>query len=519
MPIIIFLTYIFSITHAAENASCLGFPREYEITHNAEMIFSEAHLPAEAKREELFKDAARFQNFYAFAEMASFQRPQSIKMGGYDVDRIQITITGTEKVPYPYELIVDRKAPPVFQSEVQAYLGRVTNAKGIKKGSPGLKVSYTFSTKLSLCQLTEAPLVRLNWPLPLEPYFAFFITPPNQRVKMRNPAYGEGFGSPCGKAEQIGPKGQVLPYALWYYWSPYNKGTSSDGNAFECASVMKEGVDWKDVSPQLVNSQMTAREPRLTFLKEKKTPLKMSFLFSAHKNEYFKSMTELQQLTLKQLVADFLKTQDFIVAKNKLPNEKYDQGISAMLIFLWNLERNSIIKSHTIKTTPLSVDIRIKGVLKQSVKPYEMQVFLAPNDIFQDGHTLFTNEFVRALSQDDVVIYTGHASLGSALFEGIQKSNHALRENNAPPSYQFISLLTCGGAHYYPPSRFNFHGKSIKRDFVYSTGVFTESTNVGAVTLLGVIDQAMRQEKWPAFQSWVGIAKYNNFLTYHLSDQ
>ncbi|MFN9112946.1 MAG: hypothetical protein ACK5XN_23005, partial [Bacteroidota bacterium] len=87
-----------------------------------------------------------------------------------------------------------------------------------------------------------------------------------------------------------------------------------------------------------------------------------------------------------------------------------------------------------------------------------------------------------------------------------------------PPSYQFISLLTCGASNYYPPSRFKFHNKKIKRDFILSTGVFTESTNVVAVTILGVIDQAMRQEKWPAFQSWAGISKTDNFLTYQRSD-
>ena len=45
-----------------------------------------------------------------------------------------------------------------------------------------------------------------------------------------------------------------------------------------------------------------------------------------------------------------------------------------------------------------------------------------------------------------------------------------------------------------------------------------DGTYVGAMTLLGIVDQAMAKPSWPAFMNWVPTAKYDNFLKYTPAD-
>jgi hypothetical protein len=495
---------------ASTNLSCNGYPKSYSISFNSEIIL--VKFATEDKTlEELISSSIIFQNQYVYPEMPMLLENKGMFLwGGFEKKDIDFTVTKKEEIKLPYSIEVDSKIPAHYPKPVLEYLNKILSRNKIEKDESALKVSYKAKIKIDLCQKKDEVLQQLSWPLPKEPYLAYFLIPKSKRLELKNKINERAITNPCASRNQIGSQGFIDPWSYWFFWSPRENGIDSNDKPFNCSNLITEKVHWEDPKPK-----MELLATSFATLKAKKTPLKMSFLYSAFQYRNFKSYAESDKNTITAIVKNLIISADKqdSIGQIQTSLKNYDPALTAAMMLLWNLKRNSVFKKYAINMNDSKVEIIVRGILKLSLKPYEIKFFISPNQPDHSGHGDFKFAMSNALLKDDVVVYTGHAGFGSYLISSLQDVREKMVASKDIPQYQFVALFSCASNLYYPEEYFSPPPEAtFRRDFVHAIASLNDATSIGATLVLGIIDQSMRQDKVPSFKDWVKIARYDNFL-------
>lgn len=511
---ILFLTF-FLRAFAAEGYSCLGYPRVYNATITQHYLLFKEALPAEiSSREKLFHDMIRRQVIHTFPNIQIFQAGNSLLLGSYDMLKMKKNILSVEDTLLPFELYIPpMKTPDYFIPETREYIKKVLGLKKISKGDNMLKVTYSLEMPVELCQKENEPLTTLLLPHPLDPMFTYFQVDPNRKITREIPGLQKIKVNPCSTRPLIEPNNEEAFWGMWYFWNPFQKNSPQE-EAFDCKTYYHQDLHWKYADVKLTPIQVAKKTPVLERLREKKK-LKMSLIFNSFKAKSFQKMEGNLSKTIEETYRKILGKLEFIQAKN-LMVEKFkaqDDSLAMIGIFLFNLSHNALLKGVKFEFKTYYFKIKLEGILKLSAKPFEMVIFLSTNEPEHESYVPFNEEVARSLIEDDVVAITTHSVFGEALDHAMKKSR-AQANNPNRPSYQFVALLSCLGKSYFPPGAFPLPQKGKTVDYVYSLTTLTESNGIGVLTMVGMVDHAMRFGQAPPFESWLKNTKYNNFLSY-----
>ncbi|MBY0516537.1 MAG: hypothetical protein K2P81_06495 [Bacteriovoracaceae bacterium] len=515
--ITLFLLLISPFAYSGTNLSCSGFPKSYSISFNSEVLLVKSAVEP-ATQNELIASSIIFQNLYVYPELPNLQANKDmIRWGGFEKKDIDFSVTKTEEVKLPYSLEIDATIPRHYPDSVKTYLNKIAERKKIAQGESALRVSYKAKIKLDLCQNKDETYKEINWPIPKEPYLAYFLVPIHKRLDLKNKLEERAVTNPCATINQIGSKGLIDPWSYWFFWSPQEIGIDANKKPFNCTNILSEGVQWEDPKPKMDLLPSDHAEPDFTALKELKRPLKLSFIYSAFQYHDFKPYSENDKNKINGVMRDLIisKNDQLSMGQLQASLKEYDPALTAGMMLLWNVKRNSIFKKYVININDNKIEIIIRGILKLSSKSYELKLFISPNQPDHPGHQDFKVAMTNALSNDDVVIYTGHAGFGSYLGSSLR----ALRENMVieknVPAYQFVALFSCASNLYYPEEYFAKPSTSkYRRDYVHSISTLADGSSHGATLVLGLIDQSMRMDKKPPFSEWVKAARYDNFIKF-----
>ena len=509
-------TFLLAILNslAADGYSCLGYPRVYNATITQHILLYKDALPAESSREKLYRDMIRQQVIHTFPNMQLFQADKSLVLGSYDMLKMKKTILSVEDAPLPFDLYIPpMSAPEYFIPETREYIKNVFALKKISKGDKMVKVTYQLEMPVELCQKENKDLTTLLLPHPLEPLFTYFQVDPNRKITREILGIEKIKVNPCSTRPLIETNNEEAFWGMWYFWNPFQTN-SPEEEAFDCRTYYQQDVHWKYADVKLTLIPVAKKTPSLEGLREKKK-LKMSFIFNSFKAKSFKKMEGDLPKTIEETYKKILGKIEFIQAKN-LMVEKFkgqDDSLAMIGIFLFNLSHNALLKGVKFEIKPYHFKIKLEGILKLSAKPFEMVIFLSTNKPEHESYVPFNEEVARSLIEDDVVTITTHSVFGVALDLAMKKSREQANNPNRP-SYQFVALLSCLGKSYFPPGALPLPPKGKTVDYVHSLTTLTESHGVGVLTMIGMVDHAMRFGQAPPFESWLKNTRYNNFISF-----
>lgn len=498
----------------AQYLSCNGTPKDLNVSFKSDIYFLKSAMPLDPKeRNTLIIESIFHQNLYTFMNLGQINSIliNSSNLGNRPVIKL---ISETEETYPSHPAFETEQEIFFFGPEKQKYLTQIFPNGEITKGEPAIKVSYEYKNELQLCLNSSdmSGLQQLEFLQPKDPLFSYFIVSPSDRRPLENKSWKSSASiNPCMDPAAIGG-GRVAPFAFWYHWQPRAKGKDLQGNAFDCESIYNDDVVNKVKVTFSENEEKKTNFIAFSELDNLNRPIKASLLLGAHNNYSFEEFNEDEVSKLINLYISGLSVED---AKKNLPyfKQKYDPGFSTLLIVLWNMTKHIKLHSIELQVDRFFVSVNYRGKLNLSKKDIELKMSFARNRPGMEGSEYFNKTMANAITQDDIVIYVGHAGYGS-MFDGALKmlKSDESQKLNEKLKYQILALYSCSSQFYFHPSIFPKGKGGMKRDIITSGGGYNDPTGQASIALIGSLDSYLYNESYVPFGLWSKQFKINNFL-------
>jgi hypothetical protein len=395
-----------------------------------------------------------------------------VALGAY---RAPVEILSRKTGTYGMSLKIDpfrkSKMPP------HSYVDRAIARGMTRPDDPSLEVTFRTRIKLAFCN-TSARLAGTrpaSAVVPKDPYLALWYVPPDKRRAME---YGlrHEIVNPCTNSE-MAQFGHALQF--WYLWNPRLKGTDEKGEQFDCPGLVPAGVYTTSVSLAPVSEELGAAEFRdIATRLPKKEPVRMTLIFGTlvPDDQMAAHVGRLRDLlasgaSAQKKTGDEFWSSWFGVSQETrlgLPEPTFgyfggwypetDYGWMELLTFLRYVpEVLSVdrIEPPEARFTGESIVFTIHGRLKSSGHRLTARIFYGPTTALRGSRkpqhwpVLFD-----ALARDQVILYNGHAALGSTfslagLENGLKIDEAKLADRLAAQPYQLFGVLSCYSYTYY----------------------------------------------------------------------
>lgn len=496
--------------------SCIGNAFDLDVKLKGEVYLVDKALPeSEEDKNAFYHQAVFYQNLYAFTNLLEHNPGTTLKWVSFGTKMPKIKILGTEKTEYFQDVEFETELDKVdgFPPQAEAYLKSLLPHQKVARGEEATKVKYELEGELLTCFTDNNPQVLKSFKIfhPKDPYLAYYYMPKSHRVKIVNSgrAQAEGVINPCLNPDGLTSSG-FNPFGYWYFWRPEAQGHSFDKTPFDCSLFYQKG---KNISLVDVEVQEGAAE-RANYFDFKKfdnleRPIKLSLLVGGIEGAQF---TRLDKEDVKKLVDLYLSDISLTEARKQLP-QKYDNHFSKILVLLYKLRNQMEIFSRDIQSDELYVNVTLKGKLKLSKKDIQIKISLSPNDPRYEGSEYFASNFAEDFLTNDIVIYEGHATVGTIFDKGLAKlKEQSFHPQDSSLRYQIFAIYSCSSTFYYQPGRFPKVGNpEFKRDVIRTAGAYVDGGGNGSLGLIASLDQYLYNESYVPFAYWAKNYKSDNF--------
>jgi hypothetical protein len=491
--------------------SCQGHAFDLNFKHQGEVYLLKKALPSDPEALERLKwSAVYYQNMYNFNSLIYNYPNSEIKSISLANSPVDIKILKVEDFPYPLHIKFDPATPTELPPEQHAYMAKIKELGAeVQKGEPAIKISYNYSANILACLTVNdsAAIKKYKILHPIDPHLAYFFVPKHQWVSFDSKISGTQVANPCIDQSFV-DNGPIDSQALWYFWRPFAKGKDSAGFAYDCSLYYQEGKNIVSPIYQLAeNPPKKASDPNYARFADIKRPLRVSLFLGAFENIQFRPFDE----DFREVVDKFLEPMSFKEAQSLIPERnRYDVGSVRLLIILWNLSQHMDLKGHDISWDPLSYNIVVKGKLRLSKKDMEVRLFFSPNKPKHPGYERFNEEFAKDFYTRDILVYEGHASLGSVF--DLPKLTAARKEVSDPVSYQIFGIYSCLAQYYYDPAKFpRPEIPGYNREVIQTANVYSD-VGKGALGILASVDEYLYNQSYVPFAFWASSFKSDNFF-------
>ncbi len=502
-----------SRTHSAQLSprnsylSCQGKTFDVSAAFESEIYLLKSSLPEDEEAlKNLLHSSIIYQNQYTFLNSVKINNGSDLKF--LTPGRApEIVITKQEDAPYPFQAEHETDLPIYnFSPEQNTYIKSILAPGKTSKGEPALKVSYTYKNRLIGCitrSKDPSTLSTLNFFMPLDPYLAYFAVPIIQRRPLIHPALQfEAMANPCLERDTLSSDG-VDPFAYWYHWNPRLSGHDKNKTSFDCSLYYNEGTTIKTVKINFQeNTPKTANFPDFAQFKDLDRPIRISVLMSANDNY---RPVDFDQAEVSELVTKFLSDISVKEAQAQLPinnGSKYDKNLSKVLMFLGTLKNQIQIFDQKVLTNGPAMEVLLKTKLKLSKKDLEIKITLSHNGVKQ-GENFFAEHFAKDLLSRDIVVYEGHAGLGSTFAAPLELLKGQGQSFDKTVKYQILALHSCFASLYFNKEQFPApSGPEFHRSFITTGGDFKDIMANGSIALISNLDTYLYNESYVPFGEW-----------------
>lgn len=510
---------LFQSSQNSQNTSCLGHSGQYNLRFESFLYLNTEFIPEEFAVEDFYKQAAAEQLQYIRTRLEAIVLSDRLTKSAMSHEPPHIEIQRVEHTTYPTAIDIDDIEPYPMEN---VYITQAIKAGRTAKQDKATKISYTAEAKFAFCITDERPLASVDFPLPLDPYLAYWYIDKSNRVPIRWESTNiVQVVNPCAMSEVAD---YPHPRFYWYFWNPFERGKDERNQRFDCRDTLREGSHYlmakakvtavKDAQASVLNVK--------PFLQNRTQPLKISILFGFSKNEDYSLFSPAE---VRSLIDRVFNASELEVAKRLLPyrSKKYDWALDKFLIFLWTLKHMADLERYSTEVTEDYVGFLIHGTFQHSQKPFRIKAYVGTSKPKLEQAKRYLQIFKEALNRDDIIIYSGHSGLGGNLSHGgftqkLQTLTVAAK-NEAMPApeelhYQILLLNGCYTYSYFPPRNFplpDFRAPDFRRDIIYTADAESNTEGKVMLGLLWLVDNKLSGKR-KTFSDYASGASLNHLM-------
>lgn len=345
-----------------------------------------------------------------------------------------LKILKVEKLKYPLNVTVDKIEANTVQYSDSAL------ERNYAKGDKAIKVTYEAEVSVKVCSPDKVKTETVSIILPIDPYLAFWFVPKDMRAELSYHPKVKMVTNPCSANQMADLK---YPSMYWYAWKP-----EALSDLYNCKKYLSENNYIQNISAKFAPDDFALNkiaQENLNFshLKNKETikiALINGFIFKKNMSELLLKAKEILPYLnkLKDTPREILRGQDpSTIAAYTIVNSVNEMSESVK----WET-REAGVGSHLI--------FKAAGILKESKKKFEMNIYLGPSTEYQEGEKHW-NFLAEAFSQADFIFYNGHAGMGTTFSLSELKKQTPFSGFEQSPEHQFVGVLSCYSAAYYGP--------------------------------------------------------------------
>lgn len=350
------------------------------------------------------------------------------------------------------EIKVMNVTPTRYGRDISVPKGLSYESVNLKVEDQAYWVDYSAEKEIEVCRENEGSQAFSSWTiaLPLDPYHAYWsVLPSDQRLIEFHGV--TRLTNPCASAEIATIES---PKLYWYTWRPGVKGLDARNSPFNCEELLHQGRDYELVKAEF--HRLAQGQSQFNFRMFETLPVWSVHLFFGFVSDQ----------PLKQALSDASRffrehnaeLRDSVQFKlESLDRRTQDASVWAVVEIINSLKDIARVQSIQVDTEaetgfssePSSLRLRIKAQMKLSAKPLILKIRLgdASLSLNSDHYKINSQAMVRALKEDAIVFYIGHARFGENL-NWLSLSN----DFSAKQSYQMLGVISCFSADYFVPS-------------------------------------------------------------------
>jgi hypothetical protein len=374
------------------------------------------------------------------------------------------------------------------------YTRRAVARGRVQSDDPAVIVEYQIRFKAALCGRQQDPPALARVPLPPDPWLAYWHVPAD---KHRPLAY---FGrravtNPCADDDWAD---LPHPFYYWYDWQPRRHGPDLDGRRFDCREWLHAGPDFRffDVSFQ----RLSAGTGALGGLRAQLAgPLTATIVIGAVDH----AVAALELPRFRSLLG--ASAQGELPARATTALEAWSEapphepGTRAYLEVLEELRQVMNVERHAATIEEGALVTEVSGRLKSSGRALRVRLWLGPTDMFGPVPPLHWQTLRRALAEDQIIVYWGHAGIGEnfrlAQIEkhvGLSHAQMSAELRRAP--LRLVAFLSCYSYMYFGQDLLDAGAERESGAYFLFTGIGKARHEGGPLAVLELVDRVLQAD-------------------------
>jgi hypothetical protein len=407
----------------------------------------------------------------------------------------EIHIVSRKEVPYGLSLALPYPTKDPRLAIDDAYTRRAVARGQVKAGDAAWLVEYEIRFKTAVCGRGQDPPPVARVPLPRDPWLAYWHVP---RDKHRPLSYfvSREITNPCADDDFAD---LPHPFYYWYDWLPTRHGPDDDGHPFDCRQWLHAGRDYDFFDVKLDRVADASRDVSRLRAQLGQGELTATIMVGAVDH----GVKDLDPARWRALLGESSAGELPARATSALVDwdarPPHEPGTRSYLGLLEELRGVMNIDRHTAAVDDGYLVTEVRGHLKRSGRAARVRVWLGMTDVFGPLPPRHWRILRRALAEDQIVVYWGHAGIGEnfrlAQIEqhlGLSHAQMSAELRGSP--LRLVAFLSCYSYMYFGQDLLDAGAERSTGTYFIFTGIGKARHEAGPLAVLDLVDRVVQPD-------------------------
>jgi hypothetical protein len=373
------------------------------------------------------------------------------------------------------------------------YTRRAVARGRVRAGDPAVIVDYRIRFKAAICGREQDPPAAARVPLPRDPWLAYWHVSRDKHRPLRYFA-SRAVTNPCADDDWAD---LPHPFYYWYDWEPTRHGPDDDGRTFDCRQWLHAGRDFDFHDLKLERTRAASHDFSRLRTQLGTGPLTATVLVGAVDHAVTSLELPRWQALLGEGQGEALAARTASARKAWEGGPPRESGTGAYLDLLGELAGGLMkVERHAARVEDGYLVTEVSGRLARSGRPLRVRVWLGMTDIFGPTPPRHWRILQKALVEDQLVVYWGHAGIGEN-FRLAQIEQH-LGLGHAEMSAQLrraplllVAFLSCYSYMYFGQDLLAAGAERADGTYFVFTGIGKARHEAGPLAVLDLVDRVV----------------------------
>jgi hypothetical protein len=379
------------------------------------------------------------------------------------------------------------------------YTRRAVALGRIGAADPAVQIEYRIRFKAAICGRDSDPPPVVQVPLPPDPWLAYWHVPRDRHRPLRYFA-SRAVTNPCADDDFAD---LPHPFYYWYDWLPTRHGPDDDGRAFDCRSWLRPGTDFHFFDVKLERVAAASHDFQRLRGQLGQGPLTATVLVGVTDHAVTDPQLSRWRAHLDGGGGAPLPDRAAAALEAWTTQPAREGGTGSYLRLLEELRAVMSVERHASAIDDGYLLTEVEGRLLRSGRPLRLRAWLGLTDIFGPRPPRHWRILRRALAEDQIVIYFGHAGIGenfrlAQIEQHLGLSHPQMSAELRRSPLRLVAFLSCYSYMYFGQDLLAAGAQRGSGTTFIFTGIGRPKREAGPLAVLDLIDLVVQPKAIPA---------------------